>query len=1023
MSSDVASTLEPSGNNRRFPRRNLRQSTFILPKTGERVRRVFTLRGSSSSDCRQNAGDVDESTPLIRSTSFRSPEPGTWTWQRWQRYARDISQRSYDCAVSKTGQGVLKCSLAYLLGSLATFVPFISGLVGKQDGKHIVATVTVYFHPARSVGSMHEATLLAFIAFLYAAFISFTSMVVSVFFDRQHLLVLGHAIVLVVFCGGGLGFVAWLKQRLGNPLVNVACSLASLVIISILTREGAIQTAKFSFAKIVQVLVMVVMGVFATTLVNLVVSPVSARKELNSDFAKITDLVGDMLIVITRTFLSGDEAELQEPIFKQITKDHKTQLNSLKKNLSEARWEHYVLGTEKQYNIEAKLVQCLQRLSQNIGGLRSAAFTQFSLIRVSLKGDATPVVSSLRRQSISILFDPPRKLQDGLTPITEAPDDAEDEDWNRLISSAVPNSSQAPHSPAEVFTTFIAQLGPPMKSLAYTLKQILDELPFGSGPGYDMVDNTNFRSSLETAIALFKEARKEALDALYQTKELSEARSLEVVAEIEEVAASCGHFSFSLLDFAEDMLVYLDILEDLKHEVERSPRRRSWKWLFFWRGQRAQVGHDKPNLIQQSDEHALSHDITSPIQNADTVADPEKVLSGRPYTYRLWRAMRVLRRDDVRFAIKVGVGAALFALPSFMASTRPIYSHWRGEWGLVSYMVVCSMTIGASNTTGLERLLGTGIGAISAIVAWIASGESPWLLGFFGWLVALGCFYVIVGQGKGPMGRFILLTYNLSALYAYSLSVKDADGDDDDEGGINPEIWEIVLHRVVAVMAGCIWAIVITRLIFPISARRKLMDGLCILWLRMSLIWKRDPLAMFLLGEPQSSYMDIREETELHSFLQYLETLRKSAAFEFELKGPFPDKTIGRILECTARMLDAFHAMNVVIMKDLKASPGETELLRYTQPERYALSARISHLVSFLASSMKLEYPLNDVLPSIEHTRDRLLAKVFEFRKSGEGRALATEQDYELLYAYGTLDVFIVHTPKKVFVADDAVKF
>ena len=53
-----------------------------------------------------------------------------------------------------------------------------------------------------------------------------------------------------------------------------------------------------------------------------------------------------------------------------------------------------------------------------------------------------------------------------------------------------------------------------------------------------------------------------------------------------------------------------------------------------------------------------------------------------------------------------------------------------------------------------------------------------------------------------------------------------------------------------------------------------------------------------------------------------------------------------------------------------------------------------------LASSVKLEYPLNDVLPSIEHTRDRLLATISEFRRSGEGRDVTTEQDYELLYAY-----------------------
>lgn len=362
--------------------------------------------------------------------------------------------------------------------------------------------------------------------------------------------------------------------------------------------------------------------------------------------------------------------------------------------------------------------------------------------------------------------------------------------------------------------------------------------------------------------------------------------------------------------------------------------------------------------------------------------------------------MRILRRDDIRFAIKVGVGAALWALPSFLAATRPFYQHWRGEWGLVSYMVVCSMTIGASNTTGIERFLGTAMGAVFAIVAWIAADDNPWLLGFYGWLVSILCFYIILGRSKGPMGRFILLTYNLSALYAYSLSAKDND-DDDDEGGIDPEIWGIVLHRFLSVIAGCIWGIVITRILWPISARRKLKQGICLLWLRMSLIWKRDPLAMFLLGEPASAYMDIREEAELQTFLRQLDALRKAAASEFELRAPFNEKVIKRILDRTQRMLDNFHAMNVVISKNLKATSGEAEVLRYTRAERFALSARISHLFSVLASSIKLEYPLNDVLPNIEHTRDRLLAKLFEFRRDESKAGLATDEDYELLYAYG----------------------
>jgi hypothetical protein len=100
--------------------------------------------------------------------------------------------------------------------------------------------------------------------------------------------------------------------------------------------------------------------------------------------------------------------------------------------------------------------------------------------------------------------------------------------------------------------------------------------------------------------------------------------------------------------------------------------------------------------------------------------------------------------------------------------------------GLLSYMLVCSMTIGASNTTGYQRFLGTCIGAVLAIVGWLLARGNPFALATFGWTVSLGCFHLVVAQGKGPMGRFILLTYNLSALYAYSLSVKDGEDDEDE---------------------------------------------------------------------------------------------------------------------------------------------------------------------------------------------------------------------------------------------------
>ncbi|KAI7266180.1 hypothetical protein KC345_g8252 [Hortaea werneckii] len=1044
----------------RFFDRRLRRASFISPITGERMKRNFTLR-EASNRLNDHVDTPTESSPLLGGGRDDGDEQvstaGQSKLQQWRETCTEYAHDAWEFTISKEGLGILKCSLAYLVGSLATLVPAISTLIGpRQDSKHMVATVTVWFHPARSIGSMHEATVLALIAFCYSGIVSFTSMAVSMFFGQQDLLIVGHIIVLILFLGGGLGFIAWTKQYFGHPLVNVACSLASLGCITVLIKEGAVQAGAFSDDRVVQVLLMVIMGILATTAVNFLVLPVTARESLVKDLEKNTDLLGEMLISITRAFLSGSERDLTDEYYTTLSGEHQSSLNAMSKDLGEAKREHLVLGNERIYAAEEQLVDCLTGLAQDLGGLRSAAFAQFAFMKESISVAGSRATSPVRAAN--------KPMPSILDVITEAPDEsgesvngtplANGDDSIRTLSPVRKTSLETPaiiQTPEDMFVAFLAQLGPPTKSLVYTLKQLLDELPFETrhntkwkflawtGRDVRVAVDDDFRDNLQSAIDLYRSSRKEALQSLYTSRALSAAStsqhggkstsftgqksklngspakpsidrtggaSEEVIADIEEVSACCGHFSFALLDFAEDMLSYLKRLEELKEAIQH--RKRTWTWLFSWfLPEDEHESKDTANIRRRGDfnNHDEAYDagqgIPTHIKQADNFADPAR--RDRSWNARLYRLLCVFRRDDIKFAVKVGLGALIYALPAFLASTRPFFVRWRGEWGLVSYMAVCSMTVGGSNTTSTNRVIGTFIGAALSIVAWVLASDhgytNPWLLGFFGWLVSLGCFYLIVAKNNGPMGRFILLTYNLGALYSYSLSIKD-DDHDDDEGGIDPAIWDIVMHRLVAVIAGCVWAIVVTRFIWPISARRKLKKGLCILWLRMGLIWRRDPLAMFLLGEPRSNYMDIREESALQSFLSNLEGLRKAANGEFELRGPFPDQTVGRILERTGRMLDAFHAMNVVIVKNLQYTHGEAAVLRYTRSERFELSARISHLFSVLASSVKMEYPLNDVMPSIDHTRDRLLARISEFRRSGEGREVATEQDYELLYAY-----------------------
>jgi hypothetical protein len=229
---------------------------------------------------------------------------------------------------------------------------------------------------------------------------------------------------------------------------------------------------------------------------------------------RATDSFGEMLTVITRAFLSGSETELRSQSFSNALSRYKSVFTQLTKNLGEAKLEHYVLGTEEEYKHEANLVNCMQRLAQSIGGLRSAATTQFTLLKEVRGGGTTPANSSLA-QFNAYSISSQKAIHErfaSLTAIDEVSEegsDAEDqEDIDSQLLSESANDIMSPESntlptaktPGEIFSRFIMHLGPSMKSLAYTLSEILSELPFGAGPKYVITINEHFGESLADAL-------------------------------------------------------------------------------------------------------------------------------------------------------------------------------------------------------------------------------------------------------------------------------------------------------------------------------------------------------------------------------------------------------------------------------------------------------------------------------------------------------------------------------------------
>src|SRR4051794_10978919 len=133
---------------------------------------------------------------------------------------------------------------------------------------------------------------------------------------------------------------------------------------------------------------------------------------------------------------------------------------------------------------------------------------------------------------------------------------------------------------------------------------------------------------------------------------MDKSRSESVEADLEEVAASCGHFSFSLYDFGTEMQNFIAILEDLKDETEER-RNRSWTWLRFWqRSKRRTPYGDDPEqepLLGQNRHDDSSKDIPHLImerRNSKQLHAFNQEEHGQGFYRRALNILRVFERDD-----------------------------------------------------------------------------------------------------------------------------------------------------------------------------------------------------------------------------------------------------------------------------------------------------------------------------------------------------------------------------------------
>ncbi|ORZ17924.1 Fusaric acid resistance protein-like-domain-containing protein [Absidia repens] len=782
-------------------------------------------------------------------------------------------------------QQVLKCSLAYVLGSLFTFVPVLHDWINNGDSSgrnqvasHMAATVTVFFNPAKSVGGMIEAAGLGWIMTLAALSVCLASLWTTEYLmDTQHQFYLSYGITLFGWLLASTLFLAFLKaQYARRPSVGTASSLAFILLFPILVREHTLEGSEYGRQKIQDNFAIVAIGTAISAVVCVLIWPQTATKKFNSNMIDSLSSLRVLLKLLTKTFLLDTDLpdfKANEPLTKAI-KTHNASFTALQSSLREARleWWWWLRWDDNDEDGHECMVKSMQRLTLHIGGLRKSCGLQFDRIQQTTTATAEEndpaasaeendphVTYNIKADNHRRTFERTLKRERSMTPsdIMTMNTTFNDNISNSTMATAKqPNHDNNSNDDDDGLVVFLRTVGPPMKSLAFTCKQTILHLQNHISPRSSNTSSPSFatlRRNLELALETFEQSQQKALLRLYRRhRRRSSTNANKTTAKTTTATATTSSTTRrpSTLDPtpsavqtqllahlpADDLfLVYFfvfcliafakelrTLMTCMEQSFEQRKKAMSLTSLVF---RSIMLFQWFVTAAFRSSSSSSSSSLRPHSNNkyaVDTLHTPTPRYFIHYLRMHLWEFFSWFRKHQVRYAIKAGLTALLLASFAFLPSTRDYFQTYRMEWTLITTMAVMTPTVGGTNFNAVLRVGATIIGvATGGLIYHLFSGFHVIWLVMLTWLISIPCFWLILYEPK--YGKFGQFT-----LLAYNLVILYEYN--------HPElnVFDLAYQRFVAVSLGVVIGLMVTTYIWPYAARKSVRFGLSDLLLGFS---------------------------------------------------------------------------------------------------------------------------------------------------------------------------------------------
>ena len=276
---------------------------------------------------------------------------------------------------------ILKCAIAYTLGSLFTFVTPLNRLIRSFDyqqktdlwkvatNSHNLASVTVWFNPAKSRGSMLQAAFFALAALTVVTFTSIgaTLTLSIVDFDpnkEDWRSSLSEFVMAFGWIGVTSAFAAFARLKMANQVFNSSATMACIVFYSVVVHNGGLP-------RLTQFIVMTLIGVFISTTVCMVIWPKRSVDILRTDISKSLDSFGMLLETIFENFTLSTNINNSKDLDKAI-EAHEKCFTLLEAELPNALRERFlrdkrVCSSQIRHTYK-HTIESIERLAQHLTG-------------------------------------------------------------------------------------------------------------------------------------------------------------------------------------------------------------------------------------------------------------------------------------------------------------------------------------------------------------------------------------------------------------------------------------------------------------------------------------------------------------------------------------------------------------------------------------------------------------------------------------------------------------------------------